>query len=51
MFLAPHAHVFRMAEKRRQREADAGGNPFLDPAGYREWVARSEAAFTAQLPR
>ncbi len=51
VFLAPHAHVFGMDGKRRQLASGPAENPFIDPAGYRAWVARSEAALAAQRPR
>ncbi len=50
VFLAPHGQVFGLAAKRQRFAAGESPNPFVDPAGYRAWVARSEADFAAQVP-
>lgn len=40
VFLAAHAGFFHLAEK-RERLPDADSNPFIDPDGYREYLARA----------
>ncbi len=42
VFLAPHAEFFSMKEKMARMEQGAKPNPFIDSAGYREYVANGE---------
>jgi metallo-beta-lactamase class B len=49
VFLAGHSWEFGLPEKLKARASGAPGNPFVDPAGYRRWVDKSEAAFRKQL--
>lgn len=52
IFLAPHGGFFDLAGK-RERAAKGMGlrNPWVDPAGYKAWVERMEAAFRAAVER
>jgi metallo-beta-lactamase class B len=45
VFLGPHAEFFSMKEKMARMEKVAKPNPFIDPAGYREYVADGERDF------
>ncbi|MDB4980737.1 MAG: Metallo-beta-lactamase precursor [Myxococcales bacterium] len=49
VFLGVHGAFYDMAAKRARQEAGATPNPFIDPAGYRRFVAEAEARFRAQL--
>ena len=49
VFLAPHGSQFGLAEKARRLSAGQKPNPFLDPEGYRAFVARGEEAFRRRL--
>lgn len=49
VFLAPHGSMFGLAEKARRARAGAQPNPFIDPNGYRAYVARSEETFRRRL--
>jgi len=51
VFLGSHGAYFNMRAKRERQEAGAKENPFLDPAGYRAFVDRSDAAYQAELQR
>jgi metallo-beta-lactamase class B len=51
VFLAPHGAMFGLEGKARRLKAGASPNPFLDPEGYRAFVARSERVFLDQLRR
>jgi metallo-beta-lactamase class B len=48
VFLAQHPRLYGMDEK-LQRMRSGGGNPFIDPEGYRKFVAEQEAAYLKQL--
>ena len=48
VFLAPHGSVFGLASKARRRAAGEQPNPFIDPAGYRSHITRSEQVFRQQ---
>jgi metallo-beta-lactamase class B len=50
-FLASHGQFFNLAEKREALERGAKENPFIDPAGYQEYVLRKEADFQTELDR
>ncbi len=49
VFLGSHAGYFSMAEKLEPMKAGAAENPFVDPAGYREFIDESEARFERLL--
>jgi metallo-beta-lactamase class B len=49
VFLGPHAEFFSMKEKMARLEQGAKTNPFIDPAGYREYVANGEKDFEKTL--
>jgi metallo-beta-lactamase class B len=51
VFLAPHGSFFALAEKARRAAQGAKQNPFIDPQGYRDYVARAERAYLEQLSR
>jgi len=42
VFLGPHAEFFSMKEKIARMEEGAKPNPFIDPSGYREYLANGE---------
>jgi len=45
IFLASHGRMFNLTAKRQATARGAKANPFMDPAGYRAYLAQSEAAF------
>jgi metallo-beta-lactamase class B len=49
--LGPHGSFFHLTEKRALAAAKPARNPFVDPAGCREWIRSGERAFRAQLER
>ncbi|HZF39383.1 MAG TPA: subclass B3 metallo-beta-lactamase [Blastocatellia bacterium] len=49
VFLAPHAEFFSMKEKMARMEQRTKPNPFIDPAGFREYVANGERVFQKTL--
>jgi metallo-beta-lactamase class B len=49
VFLASHAFMFNMEEKRKRKEAGAETNPFIDPEGYRTYIADFEYDFRYRL--
>jgi metallo-beta-lactamase class B len=49
-FLGAHGSYFGMEDKFSRRRTD-GPNPFLDPAGYRIYIAKTEAAFRKELAK
>jgi metallo-beta-lactamase class B len=49
VFLASHAYMFDMEGKRKQQEAGATPNPFIDPEGYRTYIADYEYDFRYRL--
>jgi metallo-beta-lactamase class B len=51
VFLASHGSFFDLTDKRKSLENGAAENPFIDPAGYRSYVERSERAFETELSR
>lgn len=52
LFLAPHGGFFELERKRVLAERGMGmRNPFVDPAGYKAWVAAAESAFRAAVDR
>lgn len=51
VFLGAHGSFFDLTSKRAALLRGAKPNPFIDPAGYRAYVERSEASFRAELRR
>jgi metallo-beta-lactamase class B len=49
VFLGVHGMFYGMEDKRARQRAGAATNPFIDPAGYRAFIAESDAAFREQL--
>jgi metallo-beta-lactamase class B len=50
IFLAQHPNMFEMERKVARMKAGAG-NPFVDPQGFKEFVAAAEQSFLSQLKR
>ena len=48
IFLGPHAGFFNLADK-AARMSKGGGNPFVDPKGYKNYIARFERLYNEQL--
>jgi len=48
VFLGAHGNYYGMAEKYRKLQPGAA-NPFIDPAGYRAYIAERERAFETNL--
>lgn len=51
VFLAQHPFMHKLDEKRAAQLAGAEKNPFIDPAGYREFVAAERNKFEDRLKR
>ena len=51
IFLGAHTGFFDGVEKARRLRAGAPVNPFIDPAGYRTYVANARAAYDAEIAR
>ncbi|MGH9837955.1 MAG: subclass B3 metallo-beta-lactamase [Blastocatellia bacterium] len=51
VFLGPHAPFFDMEAKVRRMSADTRSNPFIDPNGYRNYIASFEKLYNEQLLR
>ncbi len=49
VFLGPHANFFDMETKVRQLNANPNSNPFVDPGGYRHYIASFEKRYNEQL--
>ena len=49
LFLGSHASYFDMAGKLERMKTGAPENPFIDPAGYRQFIDASEAGFRKRL--
>jgi metallo-beta-lactamase class B len=49
VFLGVHGAFYDMDRKRARQRAGADPNPFIDPDGYRRFVADAEARFRAAL--
>jgi metallo-beta-lactamase class B len=45
VFLGAHTGFFDLAGKRERLDRGEKPNPFIDPAGYKEWLARTKANF------
>jgi metallo-beta-lactamase class B len=50
IFLGAHGAYFGMEEKYAQMKA-GGANPFIDPSGYKDFVAQTEQDFCTELAR
>ncbi|MFL6416584.1 MAG: subclass B3 metallo-beta-lactamase [Bryobacteraceae bacterium] len=50
VFLGAHGDYYNLAEKYPKLKA-GGANPFIDPEGYHQYVAKREAAFRAELKK
>lgn len=51
VFLGPHAPFFDMEAKVKRMNDDPKTNPFVDPEGYRNYVASFEKKYNEQLQR
>jgi metallo-beta-lactamase class B len=51
VFLGPHGVFFNLEEKVRRMNADPKINPFVDPEGYRNYIAEYEKLYNEQLER
>ncbi len=50
VFLASHAGFFHLSEKRaRLEDAGRSENPFVDPKGYRQYLAKARTRFEKML--
>jgi len=49
VFVAEHGGVFGLEEKAQRAGVSGAANPFVDRAGYRQFVDKSERAYLAQL--
>lgn len=49
VFLADHGHFFAMEDKSDALRAHPAHNPFIDPDGYRTFIAAAERRFERQL--
>jgi metallo-beta-lactamase class B len=49
VFLGAHGSFYDLKAKRKAMAAHPARNPFIDPAGYRAYVASAESAFRAAL--
>ena len=50
VFLGAHGNYYGMEEKFTRRTA-GGANPFIDPEGYKRYVAEKEQAFRSELQK
>jgi metallo-beta-lactamase class B len=50
IFLGDHGDYFDLEEK-YARLKDAGANPFIDPVGYKTYVAEKEQEFDTELAK
>jgi metallo-beta-lactamase class B len=51
VFLGTHAPFFNMEAKVSRMQAEAQTNPFIDPEGYRSYIALFEKLYNEQLQR
>lgn len=51
VFLGPHAPFFNMEEKVKRMAADPKTNPFIDPEGFRNYIAGYEKSYNEQLAK
>ena len=49
VFLSPHGRQYNLEAKYARMQAGAAQNPFIDPAGCRQYVEAAEARFMKQL--
>lgn len=49
VFLADHGDFYAMSKKYDRLRDGAAANPFIDPTGYRQFVAEAERRFSQQL--
>ena len=49
MFLGAHGGYYGMVTKYERSQRGDGRNPFVDPEGYRAYMAQKEQAFRATL--
>jgi metallo-beta-lactamase class B len=49
VFLADHGDFYDMRDKYDRLQASSGENPFIDPEGYRRFIAEAEARFREKL--
>ncbi len=51
VFLGPHAPFFEMEAKVRRMKAESKSNPFVDPEGYRNYIASFEKLYQEQIQK
>jgi metallo-beta-lactamase class B len=51
VFLAAHGSFYDLTAKRKAMASHPAKNPFVDPAGYRAYIAQADAAFRSALHR
>jgi metallo-beta-lactamase class B len=51
VFLGPHASFFKMETKVQRMTSDPNTNPFIDPQGYQDYIARFEKLYNEQIQR
>jgi metallo-beta-lactamase class B len=51
VWLVSHSYMFGMAEKIKRMEEGSAMNPFIDPDGYRAYLAENETVLHTQLER
>ena len=51
VFLGPHASFYDGVAKAKELHEGAKRNPFVDPQGYRDYIARMEKAYLEQLAK
>lgn len=51
LFLAAHGSFYNLEEKSERLKKEQGGNPFVDPEGYRSYIDRNEKVFKERLER
>jgi metallo-beta-lactamase class B len=49
VFLSSHASFFKMKKKLEMLKENKAANPFVDPQGYRDFIARKESEFSSKL--
>ena len=49
VFLASHGNFFDLLGKIEKLKSGAAANPFIDPAGYRDFIAQTEKDFRSKL--
>ncbi len=51
IFLGSHGSFYHMLDKIKRMEAGEGLKAFIDPEGYKEWIATTEKLFQAELAK